>query len=128
MRIFEIENYLNKKIRLLDWGEGEYIYFSKGFWYFENGKFYNIDPYEYDNNNWEEYKEQEKPRRFFKWILRESLMMFYEHRAFIDDRGKMTDGTFFHEEAWNAMDKQKLVNEWIEINDKGDLVNWSDRE
>lgn len=135
MRIFEIENYLSKKIRLLGWGEGEYIYFNRGFWYFKDGKFYNIDQYEYDSHNWEEYKEQEKPKRFWKWILREKNdlndlvdIMFYEDRAFIDDKGKMTDGTCFHGEVWDAMEKQKLVNNWIEIDDNGNLVNWSGKE
>lgn len=60
MKLYEIQDYLNKKVRRNHWSPGDYICFDKGIWVDENGTQYPMSATLIGVNDWEEYREPKR--------------------------------------------------------------------
>lgn len=117
MKLYEIENYLEKKVRFKDHDEGFYIYFEKGYWLKSTGKHFYMSPIEVEYGNWEEYIESEAPKvkRLWKFIKKNGG--YQETVSYYDDNDV---------KDWKVA--VKVVDRWIEIDQNGELINWAGKE
>jgi hypothetical protein len=125
-KLYEIENYLEKKIRKTTWARKEFILFNprRGVWYNQSNKIYSIDASDIEHDNWEEYTEPETPkvRRLWQWIIYNKDG--YRPDQYLDDSGVTCSGLNLSS-VWEKISKVKIEKEWIEINQNGELVNWA---
>jgi len=63
MKLYEIPNYLEKKVRRPLWNYNSYIYFKNGIWLDFNEKYYNLDIEDINRIDWEEYQEPKKKKK-----------------------------------------------------------------
>ena len=59
-KLYEIEDYLKKKVAITSWVKTAYIYFKNGVWYDHNDDIYPFDKWEIEDSIWYEYEEPKK--------------------------------------------------------------------
>ena len=126
MKLYEIENYLKKKLRYRRHIKDHYIYFKNGYWVNHKGQTFYMSPEESEATEWEEYTEPDPPKvkRYWLWIIKSHYV--YKTGQYVDADGRASNGEIYAG-YWYKSEKIKSENEWVEIDDKGHIVDWSPR-
>jgi len=126
MKLFEIENYLQKKVRRKSHDEGYFLIFKNGFWYNPQYNFnYNIIG-EVEEDDWEEYAEPKEKtvKRYWQWIVDHDDLGFIATARFFDDELRPSRGI---QESYLGKDfVKKISSEWIDADENGNIVDCSD--
>jgi len=114
MKLYEIPNYLEKKVRRKDHDEGYYIYFNNGAWLSETGFHYHIGD-ELNCNDWEEYVENPQRKRFWKWVIQEERGgRCFSYSSYLDENGLDTGTGNLLNSNWTLYKKKKCENDFID--------------
>lgn len=119
MKLYEIPDYLNKKLRLRSWVTDDYIYFKNGCWYNDHDQLYHLMLDLADYPGWEEYIPAKKKvtKRFWMWAVKyNGHFRILDDGNFYDDSGRSSDGNpFTFKFDWENMIKIKLENCYIDL-------------
>jgi len=115
LKLYEIENYLEKKVRRKDHDKGYYIFFTNGVWTSNVGFYYHIGN-EITCDDWEEYVEpkEKKVKRFWKWAVQTESGLHYSSDFYVDDDGKDANGNYGYSCDWETSKKKKCENDFID--------------
>lgn len=72
------------------------------------------------------YEEPEKVKRYWKWVIMDSDGI-KESCFYLDENLKDSSG-FCHEDIEDDVTYRRIRDSWVELNQKGELVNWSGKE
>ena len=109
------------KVKLSVWKEkhGYFIPFFKcinGVWHGLNkiGEKYSFSNLSIVENDWHLYTEPKKFKKYWLWNMKNDNNRWYKNHYYLDDNGRSTNGKSISF-AWDNIEKQKLENEFIEI-------------
>ena len=117
MKLYEIENFLDKKVRCADWFALDYIAFDKrlGCWRWNNSGDEFIMRGEIGEARWEEYVEPKK--RYWLWRV-DIGYGWYKNTKYYDDNGVNTHGLLWDNtgtKMWADIKKIKIEGDFIDI-------------
>jgi hypothetical protein len=125
MRLYEIPDYLNKKITNKTYNSGSYIYFKNGVWFNQNESVVSFSRYEPEDDGWIEYIEPKEVKRYWKWIATTPDGSLVECNDYLDANAISAEGAQYFSSIVKSK-KWKISSMWVDVDSDGNIVDCSE--
>lgn len=119
-RLYEIPDFLNKKVTACVWDNNSYLYYDHDYrvWMDKDGEVYDLLFMLAAEPRWKEWgpPKGKKVTRYWKWISKDSFGVF-NSIYYLNEDGFYTNGHNCPQELVT-----KIENDWIDVDEDGNIV------